>query len=63
MDEKKKLVIQLKRDKTTPGTVRYKETTDNPTDPIFVATIYLKNLGVSYLDNPGSITVTIEAND
>lgn len=58
-----KLVIKLVHDKTTPGTHRYKELPDNPNDPIYIATVYLKNLGVVALGNPGSLVITIEAGD
>lgn len=63
MVEKKKLVVKLIQDKITPGTQRYKEMPDNPADPIFLATIYLKNIGVKALGNPGSLVITIEAGD
>lgn len=62
-EPKKKLVVKLLADKKTPGTQRYKELPDNPNDPIYLATLYLKNVGVQYLGNPGSLVITIEAGD
>ena len=47
--------LTLTKDKTTPGTVRYKEQTDD--HPI---AIYLTKDRVAELGNPESIIVTIE---
>ena len=51
------LTLKLEKDKTTPGTVRFKETGD--VDRPF--TIYLAKDKVEELGNPTALTVTIEA--
>jgi len=50
------ITLTLTKDKTTPGTVRYKETgdVDRP------LTLYLTKDRVAELGNPNSIKVTIE---
>ena len=48
--------ITLKKDKVTPGTVRFKE--DSEDHPI---TIYLLKSKVEELGNPETLTITIEA--
>lgn len=48
--------LTLTKDKTTPGTVRYKET-DNEDHPIVV---YLTKVRVKELDNPESIAIDIQ---
>ena len=50
------LTLTLKRDKSTPGTVRFKEQTDDR--PL---TIYLSKERVKELGDPEAIKVTIEA--
>ena len=47
--------ITLSKDKVTPGTVRYKEDSDD--HPI---ALYLPNKRVTELDNPETITVDIQ---
>ena len=51
------LTLILHKDKTTPGTIRFKET-DNEDHPL---AIYLTKERVSELGDPEAIKVTIEA--
>lgn len=62
-EPKKKIVVKMAYSKKTPGTYLYKEVLDNPSDPSYAGSIYLKNLGVAALENPGSLVITIEAGD
>lgn len=50
------LTIVLHKDKTTPGTIRFKETKDD--HPL---AIYLTKAQVSELGDPESIQVTIDS--
>jgi hypothetical protein len=61
--EKTKIVVKLVQDKVTPGTHRYKELPDNPTDSPVLATVYMKKHAVQLLGNPGSLVITIEPGD
>ena len=49
------LTLTLKKDKETPGTMRFKEESDN--HPI---TIYLTKAQCKELGNPDTLTVTID---
>jgi hypothetical protein len=54
-----KLVIELTREKETPGTVRFQE--QDPDEDPKVGTLYVKKAASKLLGNPTRIRVTIEA--
>src|ERR1035437_5490796 len=54
-----KLVIELTREKETPGTVRFQE--QDPDEDPKVGTLYVKKAASKRLGNPTRIRVTIEA--
>jgi hypothetical protein len=54
-----KLVIELMREKETPGTVRFQE--QDPDEDPKVGTLYVKKAASKRLGNPTRIRVTIEA--
>jgi hypothetical protein len=54
-----KLVIELTREKETPGTIRFQE--QDPDEDPKVGTLYVKKAASKRLGHPTRIRVTIEA--